>query len=189
MFPCAPFSRGIVMGYLAMFAAHHNRLDKHPCGRRVFEPSTGARPVPRGFTVTELTIVVAIIAVSTLATAPLARRAYMQHQANAAVNQVQSLVQKARMSAIKEKVSYRLVVHNENATVPNILEIQRKQGNSFLTQDTYDLPESVQLLSGSVGSLTVSSQGTCSTGNVYVQASDGAYKTVSIKSTCLTEKL
>lgn len=145
--------------------------------------------MPRGFTVIELTIVAAIIAVTTLATVPLARQSYIQYQANAAGSQVQSLVQKARMSAIKEKVSYRLVVHNENATVPNILEIQRKQGGSFQTQDTYDLPESVQLLSSSVGSVTVSSQGTCSTGNVYVQAADGAYKTVSIKSTCLTEKL
>ena len=143
----------------------------------------------RGFTMTELTIVTAIIAISMLAAAPLTLEAYKRHQVSVAATQVQSLVQRARMSAVKEKVSYRLVLHDENAALPNRLELQKKQGASFATLDTYALPGEVQLLSSSMNSMTVSSQGTCSSGAVYVQAADDVHETVSIKSTCLTENL
>ena len=143
----------------------------------------------RGFTVTELTIVTAIIAMSILAAAPLTLEAYQRHQVSVAATQVQSLVQRARMSAVKEKVSYRLVFHNENALLPNRLELQKKQGGSFATQDTYELPGKVRLLGSSLSSMTVSSQGTCSSGDVYVQVTDDLYEHVSIKSTCLTENL
>ena len=143
----------------------------------------------RGFTIIELAIAVAIIAVTAVVAAPLARRVYVRHQVKVAAGQVQSLVQRARMSAVKEKVSYRLVLHDEDAALPNHLELQKKQGGSFATQDTYALPGAVRLLGTSLGSMTVSSRGTCSSGNVYVQAAGDAYETVSIKSTCLTENL
>ena len=141
----------------------------------------------RGFTVTELVVVVGIIAVIAVAAAPVLRRAYVRQQVKVSASQVQSLVQRARMSAVKEKVSYRLVVHDEDAAVPNRLELQRKQGASFATLHTYTLPAAVRLLGSSLSSMTVSSLGTCSSGNVYVQAADYAYEAVSIKPTCLTE--
>ncbi len=143
----------------------------------------------RGFTVTELVLVLAIIAVVAGVAAPFVRDAYVRHQVMVVASQVQSLVQRARMSAVKEKVSYRLVLHDENAALPNRLELQKKQGASFATLDTYALPGEVQLLSSSMNSMTVSSQGTCSSGAVYVQAADDIHETVSIKSTCLTENL
>ena len=143
----------------------------------------------RGFTVTELLAVVAIIAVTATVAVPLARQAYVRQQVKAAATQVQSLVQRARMSAVKEKVSYRLVIHDEDAALPNHLEVQKKQGASFVSQHTYALPGAVRLLGNSLSSMTVSSQGVCSSGYVYVEAADGAAEAVSIKSTCLTENL
>ena len=144
----------------------------------------------RGFTVIELTVVIAIIAVAAAVAAPLMREAYLRQQVKVAASQVQSLVQRARMNAVKEKVSYRLVVHDEDAALPNHLELQKKQGASFATQHTYALPGAVRLLGNSLSSMTVSSQGVCSSGNVYVEAAaDGASEAVSIKSTCLTENL
>ncbi len=144
----------------------------------------------RGFSVTELTLAVAIVAVAAGASAPLVRRAYVRHQVKVASSQVQSLVQRARMSALKEKISYRLVLHDESATLPNHLELQKQEGNSFVTRQTYALPGAVRLLGNSLSSITVSSQGVCSSGSVYVEAAaDGAYEAVSIKSTCLTENL
>ena len=140
----------------------------------------------RGFTVTELTLAVAIVAVAALASAPLARQAYVRHQVKIAVSEVQSLVQRARMAAVKEKVSYRLVLHDQNATLANHLELQKKQGNSFFTQQTYALPGAVRLLGSSMNSVTVSSQGICSSGKVAVRAGDDAYERVDVKSTCLT---
>ena len=141
------------------------------------------------FTITELSIVVGIIAVTAAVSAPLVRRAYVQQQVKAAAAQVQSLVQRARMSAVKEKVSYRLLLHDEAATLPNHLELQKNQSGSFATQDTYALPEAVRLLGSSMSSVTVSSQGTCSTGIVHIRGSDDAYEALSVKSTCLTEHL
>ena len=143
----------------------------------------------RGFTLTELLLVFVIIAVTAAVAAPFVREAYVRQQVKVAASQVQSLVQRARMSAVKEKVSYRLVVHDENAAVPNSLELQKKQGASFATQHTYALPEAVRLLGSSLNSMTVSSQGVCSSGEVYVKVTEDAYEAVSIKSTCLTEKL
>ena len=143
----------------------------------------------RGFTVAELSIVVGIIAVTAAVSAPLVRRAYVQQQVKAAAAQVQSLVQRARMNAVKEKVSYRLLLHDEDATLPNHLELQKNQGGSFATLDIYALPQAVQLLGSSMSSVTVSSQGTCSTGNVHVRGSDDAYQALSVKSTCLTENM
>ncbi len=143
----------------------------------------------RGFTVTELLVVVAIFAVTAMVAMPLAREAYVRQQVKVAATQVQSLVQRARMSAVKEKVSYRLVLHDEDAALPNRLEVQKKQGASFVSQQTYALPEAVRLLGSSLSSMTVSSLGICTSGSVYVQAAEGAYEAVSIKSTCLTENL
>ena len=141
----------------------------------------------RGFTMTELLTVVAIIAATAMVATPMARRAYVRQQAKVAATQVQSLVQQVRMKAVKEKVSYRLVLHDEDAAAPNRVEIQKKQGASFATQHTYELPEAVRLLGGSLSSMTVSSHGNCSSGDVYFQAAEDAYEAVSIKSTCLTE--
>ena len=143
----------------------------------------------RGFSVTELTLAVAIVAVAAGASAPLARRAYVRQQVKMAAIEVQSLVQRARMAAVKEKISYRLILHDENAALPNHLELQKRDGNSFATLQTYALPGTVRLLGTSMSSVTVSSQGICSSGNFRVQGGDDAYERVSVKSTCLTEKL
>ena len=142
----------------------------------------------RGFTVTELTLAVAIVAVAAGVSAPMVRQAYVRQQVRIAASEVQSLVQRARMAAVKEKVSYRLILHDQNATLANHLELQRKQGNSFFTQQTYALPGAVRLLGSSMNQVTVSAQGTCNSGNVAVQGEgDEAYQALSIKSTCLTE--
>ena len=141
----------------------------------------------RGFTVTELVIVVAIFGVTAMVATPLTRQAYVRHQVKVAANQVQSLVQQVRMSAVKEKVPHRLVLHDENAVTPNRIDVQKEQGGSFVTQHTYALPGTVRLLDSSLSSMTVSSQGICSPGKVYVRATEDAYEAVSVKSTCLTE--
>ncbi len=143
----------------------------------------------RGFSVTELSLVLAIIALTVAAATPFMRRAVVRQQARVAVSQVESLVQRARMNAVKEKVSFRLVVHDENATPPNRLELQRDEGGSFATQQTYALPGDIRLLGSSMSDVTVSSQGICNSGSIYVQAPEIDYEQVSVKPTCLTEHL
>ncbi len=141
----------------------------------------------RGFTVTELLVVVVIVAVASLSAAPRLHQAFVNHQVDVAANQIQSLVQQARMGAVKEKASYRLLIHDESATAPNRVELQKYQGGSFTTlpQGAYSFPGAVRILGSSASSMTVSPKGVCSTGSIYVQA-DNALDAVSVTSTCLT---
>ena len=87
----------------------------------------------RGFTVTELALAIAIVAMAALASAPLARQAYMRHQVKIAATEVQSIVQRARMSALKEKISdaeNKLVRSYKNGSV----SVLQYPPSAYLTQ-------------------------------------------------------
>jgi hypothetical protein len=103
---------------------------------------------------------------------------------------VESMVQQARMSALNEKNSYRVVVHDENATTPNTLELQREQSGSFVTVagEVHTVPEAVRILGSSptdsMNDVTVNGRGECSSGKVYVAAGGVDVGVVTIAATC-----
>ena len=117
---------------------------------------------------------------------------YRRQQVDSAAGMIESMVQRARMSALKQKIVHRVVFHDENAATPNTVELQRKVGGSFSTipGQVLSVPGAVRILGtgpmNSLDDVTVSGRGECSPGNVYV--SDGAERTrvVAIASTCFT---
>ena len=149
----------------------------------------------RGVSFIELMVILALGVVLLMMAAPNLRNIHAKHQQNGAARKVQSLVSYVRLKALKEKLPYRLVLHDENALTPNRVEVQWSQGGSYATEPggIYELPDRVRILGGggtdSVDQLTVSKRGACSTGNVYVQGTHPSLEVVVVESTCLTKLL
>ena len=159
--------------------------------------SRGARAhAAAGSSVTELVIVAALILVLLGISLPALYRIYLSHQTDTAAVMVQSMVYRARISALKEKRAYRVVLRDENDSPPNTIELQRDDGGSFVTVsgEVHAVPGSVRILGSiptdSVDAVTVNSRGQCNTGRVYVTSHGGrAHGEVAIARTCFTESL
>ena len=92
------------------------------------------------------------------------------------------------MKAIKEKVPYRVLFHDQSAAMPNRVEVQRLQSGSFVTipRGTHSLSEGVAILTGGLGSMTVGGRDECTPGKVAVQGRPSTPDVISIASTCHT---
>ena len=154
-----------------------------------------ARPAPSaheraaGYSLTELMVVVGLLTLVLAVSLPLFKDFYARTRVSSSAAMVQSLVQQARMSALKEKNRFRVVVHDENAATPNTLELQREQSGSFVTVagEVHTVAEGVRILGGSPDSMdnvTVTGRGECSSGNVYVAADGVDVGVVTIAATC-----
>ena len=86
-----------------------------------------------GLTAVELLVVTAMLAVMAVFALPQLTTILARQQIGSAVAIVQGSVNQARMSALKEKVAHRVLVHDEAATTPNRLEVQREESGSFVT--------------------------------------------------------
>ena len=97
------------------------------------------------------------------------------------------------MSALKEKRNYRVLIHDENDSPPNTLELQRVEGGSFVTVagGVHAVPGAVRILGSmptdSVDSVTVSNRGACTSGNVFLTASEENIVIVRVSSACFAE--
>ncbi len=98
------------------------------------------------------------------------------------------MFQRARMSALKEKIPYRVLIHDQSATTPNTVELQRRVSGSFvtLTGEVHTLPRTMRILGSSLNSMNVNSRGECTSGNVYVTHDGADIGVVAIASTCFT---
>jgi Tfp pilus assembly protein FimT len=146
----------------------------------------------RGFSMTELLVVGLLTALILTVTLPDLKRFYLQHQVDSASAMVRTTAQRARMSALKERNAYRVLLHDENSATPNTIEVQQDQGGTFVTVsgEVHALNEAIRILGAnptdSMNSITVNRRGECTSGRVYV-ATDGAdMRTVTIASTCFT---
>ena len=148
-----------------------------------------------GFTIAEVVVVVALIALILSVGLPAMAKFYVRHQTASAAAMVQTLVQRARLSALKEKRDYRVVLHDENGSPANRIEIQRDSGGSYVTVagEVHGIPGAVRILGSSpndsVDSVTVNSRGECTSGDVYVTKDGEAYGHVTISATCLARIL
>jgi prepilin-type N-terminal cleavage/methylation domain-containing protein len=148
----------------------------------------------RGFTLTELLVVMGIVALAAAATIPALDSFYRRHQLNAAATEFQALVLRARISALKEKVSYRLVLHDENASASNQFELQKAQSGSWVALDdgSHAVPDTVAILGSgstdSVDSVTVNGRGVCTVGKVFLESERGDQHVVKLDSTCYTNE-
>ena len=103
------------------------------------------------------------------------------------------MVLRARISALKEKVSYRLVLHDENASTANHYELQKSQGGSWVTLDDgmHGIPSTVMILgsgsTNSMNSVTVSGRGVCTTGKLYLQSEYGSMEVVTLDAICYSD--
>ena len=155
-------------------------------------PAPSAHERAAGFSLTELLVVVGLLTLVVLVSLPLFKDFYLRTQVSSSAAMVQSLVQQARMSALKEKNRYRVVVHDENAATPNTLELQREQSGSFVTVagEVHTVPGAVRILGGSpsdsMDDVTVTGRGECSSGSVYVGADGVDVGVVTIAATCFS---
>ncbi len=117
---------------------------------------------------------------------------YQSQQTAAAASRMQGLVQFARMSALKEKTRYRLVIRDLNDSPANRIEIEREQSGAFvaLAGEIHEMPEGVNVLGGtgtdSSNNLTISARGQCEAGIVYLQGRNDLIEVVNVESTCST---
>ena len=153
-------------------------------------PAPSARERAAGYSLTELMVVVALLTLVLAVSLPLFKDFYSRTRVSSSAAMVQSLVQQARMSALKEKNRFRVVVHDENAATPNTLELQREQSGSFVTVagEVHTVTEGVRILgaspSDSMDNVTVTGRGECSSGSVYVYADGVDVGVVTIAATC-----
>lgn len=157
-------------------------------GRRA--PSVPERAA--GFSLTELLVVVGLLTLILIVSMPAFRDFYLRAKVSSSAAMVESLVQQARMSALKEKNSYRVLVHDENAATPNTLELQREQSGSFVTVagEVHTVPEAVRILGStptdSMNDVTVNGRGECTSGKVFVVADGVDVGVVTIAATCFS---
>ena len=143
-----------------------------------------------GFNLTELVVVMAVLAITSVLVLPRLESIYRKHQLNIAATEFQVMVLQARISAVKEKVSYRLVVHDESTTVPNRYELQKLEGGSWVGVEDgiRDLPDTVAILGSdptdSLDNVTVSGRGLCSAGKLFLRSDDGSLQIVSLDLSC-----
>ncbi len=144
----------------------------------------------------EMLVVLVLGSILLAVTIPAFWNFYQNHQLQAATGDIRILVQYARLKTLKEKVSHRILFHDENADMPNSYEIQSNENGPFVTlpQQVYSLPEGVNILgSGETDSmdiLGVGRWGACNSGKVFVQAQGGALlEVISIAPTCHTSVL
>ena len=147
---------------------------------------------PDGFTTLELLAVLGLMAVIMAVSLPALQRLYLRSQVSSTVTTIETMFLRARMSALKEKIAYRVLIHDENAATPNTLELQRNDGGSFVTLagEVQTLPRAVRILGSgptdSLDSMTVNSRGECTSGNVYATIDGADIGVVAIASTCFT---
>jgi type II secretory pathway pseudopilin PulG len=148
-----------------------------------------------GFTIAELAVVVGVFAIAAMFIMPALGDFLLKHQLTTSASEVEGLVLRARMGALKEKISYRVVIHDEAATTPNRLEVQRRPSGSWVTlpDGIRDLPSTVRVLgaspSDSMDDMVVDGRGLCETGRVFLESDLGSTETVSVESTCLSTRL
>jgi prepilin-type N-terminal cleavage/methylation domain-containing protein len=155
-------------------------------------PRTGLGRAQHGFSALELLAVVGIMALMLAVSLPGLTRYYAGYQISSAATMIESMIQQARMGALKEKNTYRVVVRDEHAATPNTIELQRREGGLFVTVpgEVRAVPGAVRILgtipTDSVNSVTVNTRGECTTGTVYVSAEPLDSGVVTIASTCFT---
>ena len=156
----------------------------------------GAAPCQRGIGFLELLVVVVLTAFLLGVSIPAFWNFYRRHEVQTTTESIRILVHFTRLKTLKEKVSHRILFHDENAATPNRFELQVDEGGGFITlpHHGHSLPEGVRILgSGSTDSmdiLSVGTRGTCNSGRVFVQGQGGALlQVVSIQPTCHTRVL
>lgn len=147
---------------------------------------------PAGFSTTELLVVMVLLTLVMVTSLPALQRFYLQSQVSSSLATVEIMFQRARMSALKERVSYRVLIHDQNASTPNTIELQSNASGSFVTLsgEVQTLPPKIRILgsgsTNSLNSMTVNSRGECTSGSVFVTHEGTEIGVVAIASTCFT---
>ena len=149
-------------------------------------PTPGHFPHERGMSLIEVMVIAAVISTLVFVSFTGFKQLQVRYKLDSGMREVQSWVRSIHMNALKEKVRYRIVLHDQSAGTPNQLEIQRFQSGSYVTvpDGVQELPDGVQILASSMDNVVVSSRGRCSTGNIYFNEASAGSKTVAVKATC-----
>jgi prepilin-type N-terminal cleavage/methylation domain-containing protein len=148
----------------------------------------------RGLSLLELLVVLAVIGVVLAVSMPFLQDYWRNHKLRAAAERTESIVRRVRMSALKEKNSFRVVLHDENAATPNRVEVQRDEAGSWTTLDggVVDLGGGVRILGGgptdSADHIVIGTRGECEPGDVFFRGPDADLVVVSVGSSCLTSR-
>ena len=140
----------------------------------------------------ELLVVLLGVAMFSLVAIPAFVTMYRAQQLQSATTLIMGQIRFARLNAVKEKVSYRLLFEDkDDFTSPNTMEVQNDSGGSFATLDGHDftMPQVVDILgsgpTNSMDSLSVTTRGECTPGDVFLDVLGGTVRTISIAMTCV----
>ncbi len=173
-------------------------MDRHLKSKPLVGRATPPRALftQRGVGMIELLVVMLLGGILLTVTIPAFWNFYRKHQLQTATGEIRILVHYVRLKTLKEKVSHRILFHDENAATPNSYEIQSNESGSFVTlpHHVYSLPEGVNILgsgpTNSMDILSVGGRGACNSGKVFVQADHaGLLEVISIEPTCHTSVL
>ena len=143
-----------------------------------------------GFTLSGVMAGVLVASLGMAIVLPNLHRWYRKAKLDGALNTVSVMVHDARMRALKEKTSYRLIFHDENDSSPNTVEMQNNSSGSFQPTGAETLPYGIRLLgsgtTNSMNSMTVTSRGACTSGSVFLRNSSSDLTKVVIRPACQT---
>ncbi len=147
----------------------------------------------RGAGFVELVVVLAVAGLVIAIASPALRNGYQKQKPRAVAAETVQVMRYVQLLALKEKVTHRVVFHDQSDTPANTIEVQRRQSGSFVTipGHVYPAPKGVVILDGgstdSIDSVIVGPRGECQAGQVFIQGPISR-EVVSILSTCHTSK-
>ncbi|MCP3980728.1 MAG: type II secretion system protein [bacterium] len=145
----------------------------------------------RGFSSLELIGALMLLSITAALAFPSMREFHNRAETGSSATAVESWVRQVRMMALKERTSYRLLVHDESSVTPNRIELQRRESGSFSTiVSGAQFPDGVRILGSSptdsIDTMTVGPRGYCEAGKVYVQGPNELLFVIKVEATCLT---
>ena len=156
-------------------------------GRLLQNANRNAGEGSRGFSLVESLAVLLFVSIIALMAIPSFAGLYRLQQMNNARDMMMSEIQFSRMNAVKEKVTYQLLIRDkDDGSNPNTFVTQNNSSGSFVTMQGHNfvMPETVEILASSMASMTVSTRGECTAGQIDFRLSDGSLATITITTSC-----
>ena len=144
----------------------------------------------RGFSLFEAILVIGLVAILAAVSLPRLTRLAIDLKVETSAKQLATNLRFARMSAVKQKVEYQVVIHNELATspaIPKTYDVQYKSAGSFVTFPRADtkIDNGLKILSTStLSSVIFDPRGSANAaGNIRLRGENNAEYRIDVKTT------
>jgi type II secretory pathway pseudopilin PulG len=142
----------------------------------------------RGFTLLEAIIVVGLIAIIVAVTLPQLTKVLINQRIETSAHRISTSLRFARMSEVKRKIPYQVVINSESASNPNTYALQYKPGASWeIYPDAETHVEgSLTILDSSLDSVIFDARGAATMAggtNIGLKGTNGAEYRIDVKTT------